>query len=73
MVKDKRFWIILFDNGPDEPFCVNIGLKQLVFDLKKMIRSSLNPMRQYNAQDISLYGVSTFQVNLILCSSTHGR
>jgi hypothetical protein len=65
-------YCIICDDGPNEPFSVNIGLEQRVFDLK-MIISELNRLRQYDAQDIPLYKVSTFQASLILCSSTHGR
>jgi len=72
MVEEKRFWCILFDDGPNEPFPVKIALDQLVFDLKEMIKSSLDRMRQYDPQDIPLYKVSTVQANLIRCSSTHG-
>ncbi|KIK03232.1 hypothetical protein K443DRAFT_5494 [Laccaria amethystina LaAM-08-1] len=55
MVEVKRFWCILLDDSPNEPFTVNIGLDKQVFDLMKMIESSLNRMLQYDAQDIPLY------------------
>jgi hypothetical protein len=69
MVEVKWFWCIPLDGGPNGVFAVNIGLDQSVFDLKVMIKASLNRMRQYDAQDIPLYKVSTFQANSILCSS----
>lgn len=55
MVKSKRFWCIPLDGGSNEVFAVDIGLDQPVFDLKVMIKASLNRMRQYDAQDIPLY------------------
>ena len=69
MVEVKWFWCIPLDGGPNDVFAVNIGLDQSVFDLKVMIKASLNRMRQYDAQDIPLYKASTFQAKSILCSS----
>ena len=70
MVKVKRFWCILYEDGLNEPFSVNISVGQPVSDLKVAIKASLNCMRQYDAQQIPLYRVGTFQASSILCSST---
>ena len=72
MVEVNRFWCLLLDNDVIEPFSVDIDLDRMVLELKEVIRSSTNRMRQYDAEDIALYKVSTFQANWTLCSSNHG-
>ena len=63
MVEVNRFWCLLLDDDAIEPFFVDIDLDQMVLELKEAIRSSKNRMRQYDAEDIALYKVCTFQAN----------
>ena len=63
MVEVNRFWCLLLDDDVIEPFFVDIDLDQMVLELKEAIRFSKNRMRQYDAEDITLYKVSTFQAN----------
>ena len=74
MVKSKKFWCIPFDSGPKQPFFVKNNLDDLVLDLLLNIKSTAanSDIGKYDAHDIVLYKVSTFQVNSIFCSSTHG-
>ena len=63
MVEVNRLWCLLLDDDAIEPFFVDIDLDQMVLELKEAIRSSKNCMRQYDAEDIALYKVSTSQAN----------
>jgi hypothetical protein len=73
MLKPKRFWCLLFDNGPNEPFHVKIRLDELILDLLMNIKSTDSDLGKYDAHKLLLYKVSIFQANLFFCSSTHGR
>jgi hypothetical protein len=73
MVEEVTLRCILLDNGPNQPFIVRIRVDESVFDLmEKILKSTENRTREYDAQDILLYKASAFQANLVLCSSTHG-
>jgi len=70
--EEVQLWCIFLDNGPNQPFPVEIGLDQMVCDLIEVVKSSKRQMREYNARDILLYKASAFQAKLTHCSSTHG-
>ena len=69
--EEVQLWCIFLDNGSNQPFPVTIGLDEMVYELKEMIKSLKRCMHEYNARDILLYKASAFQADLILCSSTH--
>ena len=73
MVKAKRFWCLLLDNGPIQPFFVKNRLDDVILDLLMNIKTNAsNTIGKYDAHAILLYKVSTFQANLNFCSSTQG-
>ncbi|KIK03233.1 hypothetical protein K443DRAFT_5495 [Laccaria amethystina LaAM-08-1] len=58
MLKPKRFWCLLFDNGPNEPFHVKIRLDELILDLLMNIKSTDSDLGKYDAHKLLLYKVT---------------
>ncbi|KIJ92521.1 hypothetical protein K443DRAFT_685209 [Laccaria amethystina LaAM-08-1] len=56
MVEEVTLRCMLLDNGPNQPFIVRIRVDESVFDLmEKILKSTENRTREYDAQDILLY------------------
>jgi len=71
MVEVVLLCCILLDHAQSAIFFVENALDEMILDLLRNIKSTDSDVDKYDAHDTLLYRVSTFQANLILCSSTH--